>query len=89
MGKKSKWFSRGTKPQHPFVQSTPDPIYPVRIIKRKAMKTEAEKKKRKRQKRKKKNRVEKDHESFADLAIQAESDRAMNIPNDDIDWLLP
>lgn len=53
------------------------------------MKTEAEKKKRKRQKRKKKNRVEKDHESFADLAIQAESDRAMNIPNDDIDWLLP
>jgi len=33
--------------------------------------------------------VEADEESMADRAVQAELDRAMGIPNDDIEWLLP
>jgi hypothetical protein len=33
--------------------------------------------------------TEPDDESIADRCVQAQLDRAMGIPNDDIDWLLP
>ena len=51
------------------------------------MTTEKTLKNRKRRKRKKEKSRQKDHETFADRAIESEMDKAMGIPNDDIEWL--